>query len=282
MCRRAQDESPARSRASLLGVSYVVTTPVFQGPVELLLSLVSNREIDILEIELAPVVDAFVAEVVRSNGALPLDQLSDFLLVAAILLEIKSRRLLPGPDDVESDEELIGWEERDLLLARLLELRAYTAAADQFVGLLDSAARSWPRVAGLDEGFVVTPPDLLVGVTPERLAAAYDKATDEPVVTHVDLSHVTTYAVSVADTVASLARDLPTRGVTSFRQLVEGVTKRIEVIVHFLAILELCKLGRVSLGQGQTFGDLQVAWIGDAPHADAVTADDLEVDDYDG
>jgi len=263
-------------------VSYVVTTPAFSGPIELLLSLVSNHEVDILEIELAPVVDAFVAEVVRANGALPLDQLSDFLLIAAILLEMKSRRLLPGPDDVESDEELVGWEERDLLLARLLELRAYAAAADQFVGLLDAAARSWPRVAGLDDGFVVTPPDLLAGVTPERLAAAYDTATEEPSVAQVDLSHVTIYAVSVADTVATLARDLPARGVTTFRQLVEGIEKRIDVIVHFLAVLELCKLGRVSLGQGQTFGDLQVAWIGDAPAADAMTADDLEVDDYDG
>ena len=88
--------------------------------------------------------------------------------------------------------------------------------------------------------------------------------------------------MSVADTVATLARDLPARGVTTFRQLVEGIEKRIDVIVHFLAVLELCKLGRVSLGQGQTFGDLQVAWIGDAPAADAMTADDLEVDDYDG
>ena len=282
MDRHAPHLVASGSRASLLRVSYVVTTPAFSGPIELLLSLVSNHEVDILEIELAPVVDAFVAEVVRANGALPLDQLSDFLLIAAILLEMKSRRLLPGPDDVESDEELVGWEERDLLLARLLELRAYAAAADQFVGLLDAAARSWPRVAGLDDGFVVTPPDLLAGVTPERLAAAYDTATEEPSVAQVDLSHVTIYAVSVADTVATLARDLPARGVTTFRQLVEGIEKRIDVIVHFLAVLELCKLGRVSLGQGQTFGDLQVAWIGDAPAADAMTADDLEVDDYDG
>lgn len=272
----------SEAKASLLRVSYVVATPVFTGPIELLLSLVSNHEVDILEIELAPVVDAFVNEVVRAQGQLPLEQLSDFLLIAAILLEMKSRRLLPGPDDVESDEDFVGWEERDLLLARLLELRAYAAAADLFVGLLDTAARSLPRVTGLDEGFVVTPPDLLAGVTPERLAAAYDKATEEPPTTQVDLSHVTIYAVSVAETVASLARDLPTRGPTSFRQLVEGIEKRIEIIVHFLAVLELCKLGRVSLGQGQTFGDVQVAWIGDAPSSESIISGDLEVDDYDG
>jgi segregation and condensation protein A len=263
-------------------VSYVVTTPSFSGPIELLLSLVSNHEVDVLEIELAPVVDAFVTEVVRAQGDLPLEQLSDFLLIAAILLEMKSRRLLPGPDDVESDEDFVGWEERDLLLARLLELRAYAAAADLFVGLLDQASRSWPRVSGLDDGFVVKPPDLLAGVTPERLAAAYDKATEEPPTTQVDLSHVTIYAVSVADTVTSLAKRLPSLGTTSFRKIVEGIDKRIEVIVHFLAVLELCKLGRVSLGQGQTFGDLEVAWLGDALDAGTIDAGDLEVDDYDG
>ena len=123
-------------------MSYVVTTPTFNGPIELLLHLVSSHEVDILDIELAPVVDAFIKEVLHATGELPLEQLSDFLLVAAILLEMKSRRLLPGPDEVEGDEDFVGWEERDLLLARLLELRAYAAAADLFVGLLDQASRS--------------------------------------------------------------------------------------------------------------------------------------------
>ena len=263
-------------------MSFVVATPVFSGPVELLLHLVSSHEVDILEIELAPVVDAFIKEVLHARGDVPLEQLSDFLLVAAILLEIKSRRLLPGPDEVESDEELVGWEERDLLLARLLELRAYSAAADLFVGLFEAAARSAARVAGLEDGFVVRPPDLLAGVTPERLADAYERATEERPSAQVDLSHVTIDSVTVASTVASLARDLPRRGATSFRQLVVGLTERIEVIVHFLALLELCKLGRVSLGQGHTFGDLQIAWLGDEPDEESILSGSLEVDDYDG
>lgn len=263
-------------------MSYVVATPTFNGPIELLLHLVSSHEVDILEIELAPVVDAFIKEVLNTQGELPLDQLSDFLLIAAILLEMKSRRLLPGPDEVEGDEDLVGWEERDLLLARLLELRAYSAAADLFVGLLDEAARSIPRATGFDDGFVVQPLDLLAGVSPERILDAYLRATEEQPAAVVDLSHVTIDVASVAEAVTSLARDLPRRGATSFRTLVENLTERLEIIVQFLALLELCKLGRVSLGQGQTFGDLQIAWIGDEPSEDALLSGALEVDDYDG
>ena len=263
-------------------MTYVVSTPTFSGPIELLLSLVSSHEVDILEVELAPVVDAFVREVVHARGELPLDQLSEFLLVAAILLEIKSRRLLPGPDEVEGDEELVGWEERDLLLARLLELRAYSAAADLFAGLLEAASQSAPRVAGLDEDFEVTPPDLLAGVTGEMLAAAYLRACEERPEDRVDLSHVTVDAVTVAETVANLARQLPRQGPTTFRSLVEGIAVRLEIIVHFLAVLELCKLGRVSLGQGSTFGDLQISWLGDEPDPDSIISGTWEGDDSDG
>jgi segregation and condensation protein A len=263
-------------------VTYVVATPVFNGPLELLLSLVSTHEIDILDVELAPIVDAFVRELVDAQRVLPMEQLSDFLLIAAILLEIKSQRLLPGPDEVESDEELVGWEERDLLLARLLELRAYSAAADLFAGLFEMAACSIPRSVGLDEGFVVEPPDLLAGVTPEHLRRAFERCVEEEAEELVDLSHVTIDAVTVAEVVADLARELPRRGTTSFRELVSGIAERLEIIVHFLAVLELCKLGRVSLGQGSTFGDLKIAWLGDALDPETIIAGTLEVDDYEG
>jgi segregation and condensation protein A len=263
-------------------VSYVVASPTFTGPIELLLSLVSSSEVDILEIELAPVVDAFVREVVRSKDVLPLDELSEFLLIAAILLEMKSKRLLPGPDEVEGDDELVGWEERDLLLARLLELRAYSAASDLFAAMVEAAAASIPRSHGLDEDFVVSPPDLLKGVTGEDLARAFLRATEERPEERVDLSHVTIYAITVAQIVEGLARELPRRGTVSFRSLVEGLTERIEMIVHFLAVLELCKLGRVALGQGSTFGDLQVSWLSHDALSDEMFLSALEVDDYDG
>ena len=260
---------------------YAVTTPVFEGPIDLLLHLVSTHELDVLDIPLAPVVDAFVAELVERRAEMSMDTLSEFLLVASVLVELKSQRLLPGPDGVEDDEEMVGWEERDLLLARLLECRAYAAAADAFVAMSELAACSVPREVGLDEGFVVHAPDLLAGVTADRLAQAYLRATAERPAPRVDLSHVTVDTVTVAETVQSLAGVLPRRGATSFRELTGHLVERIEVIVHFLALLELCKLGKVTLGQGQTFGDLQVAWIADdRPLAGALLGEGA--DEYDG
>jgi segregation and condensation protein A len=263
-------------------VAYAVRTPVFDGPIDLLLHLVSTHELDVLDIPLAPVVDAFVAVLVEHREEIPLDTLSEFLLVAAILVELKSQRLLPGPDDTDLDEELVGWEERDLLLARLLECRAYAAAADVFVALAEQAARSIQREVGLDDGFVVHAPDLLEGVTLEQLTAAYGRATAERPIPRVDLSHVTVDTVTVAETVRDLAAHLPGAGPTTFRALTEGLATRIEVIVRFLALLELCKLGRVSLGQGRTFGDLQIAWIAEDRALAGVGIGLLDVDDYDG
>jgi len=260
-------------------MGYVVTTPAFEGPVDLLLHLVNSHEVDVLDVPLAPVVDGFIAHLVEHRDDLSMDVLSEFLLVAAILVELKSQRLLPGPDEVEDDEELIGWEERDLLLARLLECRAYAAVADVFVALTEQAARSVPREVGLDEGFEVHAPDLLAGVTPDRLAQAYLRATADRPVPQVDLSHVTVDAVTVSETVADLSASLPAQGRTTFRRLTGHLTSRMDVIVHFLALLELCKQGRVSLGQGTTFGDLDVAWIVEDRALAGVL---VGVDEYDG
>ena len=116
-------------------MAYAVSTPVFEGPIELLLHLVSSHEVDILDIPLLPVVDGFVRVLSDQRDLVDLNQLSEFLLVAAILIELKSQKLLPGREATEDDEDLVGWEERDLLLARLLECRAYAAAADVFVAL---------------------------------------------------------------------------------------------------------------------------------------------------
>ena len=257
----------------------VVTTPAFEGPIDLLLQLVTDHQVDLYDVPLASVVDAFVAEVAGWE-AVDLPTLSEFLVVAAVLIELKSRRLLPGPDDVDPDEELVGWEERDLLLARLLECRAYAAAADAFAALAERAARSVPRTAGLDPEFVVHAPDLLEGVSSEQVAAAFRRATAERPAPTVDLYHVTVDAVTVADAVTELGRRMPALGPTTFRTLTGHLTARIEIIVHFLALLELFKQGRVSLEQGHTFGDLQVAWVEGAPAPAPVGADD--VDEYEG
>ena len=153
-------------------------TPAFEGPVDLLLQLVTSHQVDIFDIPLAEVVDAFVAEVAAWE-AVDLQTLSEFLVIAAVLIELKSRRLLPGPDDVEPDEELVGWEERDLLLARLLECQAYAAAADAFALLIEQAAALGAPHRRAGRRFVVHAPDLLEGVTPTEVAAAYLRATAE-------------------------------------------------------------------------------------------------------
>jgi segregation and condensation protein A len=260
-------------------VAATVSTPVFEGPVDLLLQLVNSHQVELYDIPLAEVVDAFVAEVATWDSV-DLQTLSEFLMVASILIELKSRRLLPGPDDVDTDEELVGWEERDLLLARLLECQAYAAAADGFAVLLEQAARSVPRTAGLDLDFVVNAPDLLEGVTPDQLAEAFLRATAERPVPVVDLYHVTVDTVTVADTVAALSIRLPRLGSSTFRALTGHLHSRMEIIVSFLALLELCKQGRVSLDQGHTFGDLEVAWLGD--DRDPVPVGPGLYDEYEG
>jgi segregation and condensation protein A len=243
-------------------VTYVVTTPAFSGPMELLLHLINSHELDILDVPLSPIVDTYVAVVRRAEGDLDVEELSEFLL-AAILLEMKSHRLLPGRETTDIEEEFIGWEERDVLLARLMELRTYAALADSFVSMFERASRSHPRLAGINRDFVVQPPDLLTGVTPGHLAEAYLRGIEEKPVPVVRLHHVTVDAVTVAETVVTLSQRLPGLRRLSFRDLTSDLLTRIEIIVHFLALLELCKLGQVTLGQGSTFGELEIEWIGD-------------------
>jgi segregation and condensation protein A len=258
-------------------VTFVVTTPSFSGPVQLLLQLISGHELDVLDVALAPIVDEFVALLRDESVTIDVNDLSEFLLIAAILLEMKSQSLLPGRDSTEPDEEFVGWEERDVLLARLLELRTYSSLADALVSLFERAARAYPRIRGIDDGFVIEPPDLLAGVSTAQLAMAYLRGIEEKPVPVVRLNHVTVDAVSVSETVVSLSQRLPALGRLSFRSLIAGFSTRIEVIVHFLALLELCKLGHISLGQGATFGEVQIQWL-DVP----VGLDIGRVDTYEG
>ncbi len=257
-----------------------VRTPVFDGPFDLLLQLVSEHKLDIYEIPLGEVVDAFVAEL-SGLEHMDLERCSEFLVIAAVLVELKSRALLPGPGEIEDDEELAGFDERDRLLARLYELAAYASAADAFALLIDGAARSVPRSAGLDEAFRDLAPDLLAGVTPEQLAAAYLLSVQTQAPPALDLSHVTVEAVTVSEAVAELCERLPEEGTVSFRELTGHCSTRMQVIVRFLALLELCKRGWVSLDQGTTFGDLVVTWTG-APAGDRAQDAEPGVEEYEG
>ncbi len=265
---------------NVVGVVAHVSVPAFEGPCDVLLSMISDHKLDIYDIPLAEIVDGFLTELAALE-TLDLQVTTEFLVIAAILVELKSRKLLPGPDEVDDDEELSGFEERDRLLARLLELQAYAAAADAFCLLIEQAARSVPRTAGLEEEFRELAPDLLVGITPDRLAAAFLLGSTPRPELVLDLSHVTVEAVTVSEAVDELERKLPGAGTMSFRALTAHCQTRMQVIVRFLALLELCKRGWIALDQGETFGDLAVTWTAPA-HALSVVGAGDGVEEYDG
>src|SRR3954465_1281076 len=243
-------------------MAFAVATPVFEGPFELLLHLILREQVDIYEVSLTRIVDAYLEEIERLQ-VLDLDVATEFLLIAATLVELKARRLLPGRDDVDLDDELALWEERDLLLARLLECKTFKDVAGVFSRLADDADRSFPRTAGPDERFDGVMPDLLEGTSARRIHAAYIRAITPKPVPRIDLFHVAPVRASVAEAVAELVDELPRVGRISFRRLTSGLVERLEVIVRFLALLELFKQGTVDLDQTEVFGDIEVVWLGD-------------------
>jgi segregation and condensation protein A len=258
-------------------VPYTVSTPVFEGPFDLLLHLINRDQVDLWEVSLSDIVDGYVASLEQMRSALDLEVATEFLLIAAVLLELKARRLLPDRDDVEVEEELALWEERDLLLARLLECKTFKDAAGAMQRLMDASARSWPRIAGpeSDSRFADLAPDLLAGVTAERLRAAMEVLLEPKPAAQVLLDHVAPVRISVRDAVAELIEELPQRGRTTFSELTARLTERLEIIVRFLALLELYKQGLIELEQTVSFAELQVAWLGGAGGA-------AEVEEYQG
>src|SRR5581483_7302135 len=186
-----------------LGVPYEVATPVFEGPFDLLLHLITKEQVDLYDISITRIVDAYLAELERMEH-LDLEVATEFLLIAATLIELKSRRLLPGRDDIDLDEELALWEERDLLLARLLECKTFKDAADALNRLASAAERSVPRRSGLEDQFLTLAPDLMAGVTGEKLREAFLKAMAPRPVTRVLLDHVAPIRASVQDAVEEL------------------------------------------------------------------------------
>lgn len=259
---------------------YTVSTPVFEGPFDLLLHLITKEQVDLWEISLSSIVDAYLATLAEMR-ALDLEVATEFLLIAAILVELKTRRLLPGRSDVELEEELALWEERDLLIARLLEAKTFKDAAASMVRAMDAAGGSYPRTAGLDERYSDLTPDLLAGVTPDDLRSAMERMLAPRPQTRVDLEHVAPIRLSVADAVSELRMDLARLGHSTFGRLAAGITNRLEVIVRFLALLEMYKQGTIDLDQATSFAELRVSWLGDeGPDAD--TEIDLPVEEYQG
>ena len=242
-------------------MSFQVQIESFEGPFDLLLHLILKDDVDLYEVRLGEIVDAYLAEVARLE-ACDLELSTEFLLIAATLVELKCRRLLPTDDGFDLDEELGLWEERDMLLARLLECKTFKDAAAVLSGLRAQAALSIPRQVGLEEQFLALTPDPLAGMTAKKLRQAFLRVVSEKPKPEVSLVHVTTVKASVTDAIAEFVDRLPTSGPITFRSLTEGVVERLEVVVRFLAVLELFKQGLVELDQAVSFGDLVVSWVG--------------------
>src|SRR5688500_9392343 len=259
-------------------MAYEVATPVFEGPFDLLLHLILREQVELWEVDLSRIVGAYLAELEKLEG-MDLEVSTEFLLIAATLVELTTRRRLPGSDDIDLDEECSLWEERDLLLARLLECKTFKDASGALQRLAEVAERSYARRAGMEERFLSLTPDLMEGVTPEKLKKAFLKAITPKPIVRVDLEHVAPIRMSVWEAIDELADELPRVGRISFRRLTGGRVERREIIVRFLAVLELFKQGLVDLDQGERFGDIQIVWLGDT--AGGVLDREL-VDSYEG
>ena len=242
---------------------YEVHLEVFDGPFELLLQLITAQQVDLYEVRLCDIVDGFLAEVGRLE-ALDLEMATEFLLIAATLVELKCRRLLPGGDDVDLDEDVALYEARDYLLARLVECKTFQGAAAVLAALEQSASRAFARRAGPDERVDAPKVDLLAGVTPEALRQAALRALAPRPVPRVATGHVHDDEVSMRAVFEELCRRLPSVGRTSFGELTASAPSTAHVVACFLALLELYKQALVELDQARTFGELSVVWCGGA------------------
>jgi segregation and condensation protein A len=252
-------------------MSFEVQTESFNGPFDLLLQLILKDDVDIYEVRLGQIVDAYLDEISRLE-ACDLEVSTEFLLIAATLVELKCRRLLPVDSDVDLDEELALWEERDLLLARLLECKTFKDASAVLSALMERASKTVPRKVGLEEQFLSLSPDPLAGMTAEKLRRAFLRVASEKPKPEVSLHHVSVVRASVTDAIETFMDTLPSSGPRTFRQLTEGVEERLEVVVRFLAVLELFKQGFIEIDQATNFGDLVVSWIADDPDRELVMA----------
>lgn len=262
-------------------MAVAVDTPVFQGPFDLLLHLILQDQVDLYEVRVSDIVDAYLAELERLED-MDLELATEFLLIAATLIELKSKRLLPDDDDVDLDEELALWEERDLLLSRLVECKTFKDAARSLAAIANDAGRSHPRVVGVEEHFLGLLPDLLEHTTPDDLRNAFLRAVEPKPVPRVDIAHIHQIRVTVTDAVAELLDELPRVGRITFAELTSDFVERLEVVVRFLAVLELYKQGWIDLQQPEILGSLTVIWTGRPDDLELDTSDLGFVDAYDG
>jgi segregation and condensation protein A len=234
----------------------------FEGPFDLLLSLISKRQLDVTEVALSQVTDEFLSYLTGSS-TWDLGQATEFLVVAATLLDLKTARLLPAAE-VEDEEDLALLEARDLLFARLLQYRAYKMAAAYLAELERTHGRSYGRAIELEPLFAGLVPEVLIGISPSRLAEIAASGLRPKVAPEISIAHVHAPKVSVREQMAILRDRLRRSGSSTFRSLVADCASTQEVVGRFLGLLELYRDGSVAFDQVAALAELHVRWTGGA------------------
>nr|WP_230690335.1 segregation/condensation protein A [Catellatospora paridis] len=269
----AGEQSPEPSGSG----RFTVRLTNFEGPFDLLLQLIGKHKLDVTEVALHRVTDDFIAHIRAMGSAWDLDEASEFLVIAATLLDLKAARLLPAAQ-VENEEDLALLEARDLLFARLLQYRAFKQAAAFIADLEATGGRRWPRSVALEAQYAEALPDLILNIGVDRLAKLALKAfTPKAAPPLVSVAHIHQVRVSVREHAELLRNRLFELRSATFSQLTADCENTLEVVARFLALLELYREGLVGFDQELALGELTVHWTGGE-----TAAGDLAVDDYDG
>ncbi|MFC8919707.1 segregation and condensation protein A [Streptomyces sp. NPDC057116] len=240
---------------------FTVRLANFEGPFDLLLQLISKHKLDVTEVALSKVTDEFMAHIRAMGPDWDLDQTTEFLVVAATLLDLKAARLLPAAE-VEDEADLALLEARDLLFARLLQYRAYKRVADIFSERLDSEGRRYPRTVGLEPHHAELLPDVVISIGAEGFAKLAVKAMQPKAKPQVYVDHIHAPLVSVREQAGLVIARLRERGEVSFRELADDAPDTLTVVARFLALLELYREKAVALDQDEALGELVVRWTG--------------------
>ncbi|MFD7061092.1 segregation and condensation protein A [Streptomyces sp. NPDC059906] len=233
----------------------------FEGPFDLLLQLISKHKMDVTEVALSKVTDEFMAHIRAMGPDWDLDQTTEFLVVAATLLDLKAARLLPAAE-VEDEADLALLEARDLLFARLLQYRAYKQIAEIFNDRLAAEARRYPRTVGLEPHHAELLPEVVISIGPEGFAKLAVKAMQPKPKPQVYVEHIHAPLVSVQEQAGIVVARLRELGEAGFHVLVQDTQDTLTVVARFLALLELYREKAVELDQETALGDLLVRWTG--------------------
>ena len=250
----------------------------FDGPFDLLLQLISRHKLDITEISLSLVTDEFIAFIralEASGEGWRLDQATEFLVIAATLLDLKAARLLPS-GEIEDEEDLALLEARDILFARLLQYRAFKEVAASFQDAIANADKSFPRVVALDPALAALLPEVLIGVGPQRFAAIAERVLTPKAPPVVAVEHLHSALVSVTEESKLVVEALRKGRTVSFRNLIQGADSTLVVVARFLALLDLYRQGALRFEQVVALGELQISWVG-SDEGDILVTDEFDI-----